>query len=602
MLPYQLQYIENAREITSLNNLCAAVSSGFDEWYAAQRQARLRIEALRSENISLLGDNLFPLLDDLHNASDEDIAALEEFAAKLMDWTTNLDIGTYVLIHDSLLSLYRIRKDRNRIIRQLYMLGMGIYYQNRAVTGLNEERTREFYFRNELLFTEAGSYIKFFEQIDDEATRGYVIRALANIGIATTDLKRRIAIGSRVLAIVQDDYYRSLAPNLPWETFRRRTAQQMSSNRKTLSRGGLTTEELAAVLEACHEVFKPESIADSPNIRWVWPYYEMEYTCGFVDLATTLSRLEHLIEQTPFDQYDESGLYGSVQLAIYYGRLVKANPALQTKAHHMRFLAAAYRKMLHTLVTYPADRFSEQLLYNVTLVMTDYFECDGVPTYREISSALLQRYAGRLYLRGRRMGDVLCLCCRTILRSEPDFFDDIDFIRAVTDPREKEAAVLDYAAQCGVYADCGLVKMGMERFSSIRNLYESEYRIWQMHVFSGSDDLRRYPSTAAFADVALGHHRWYDGSDGFPDEYVRTASPYRQMTDVAAVAEYLLERAQDDPEEVFASVMALGGRRFSPLVTAFFADGELRRGVTEILRASDEPYYREVYRGLTGEA
>ena len=204
MLPYQQRYIDNVRQIASLSDLYAITAPDFDSWYALLQQNGAALDALKAENTALLGAHLFPLMDALHAASAEDIAALEEFAAALMDWSTNLDCGIYLLIHESLLSLARFRRDRASIIKELYMVGMGLYYQGRRLLGTKCAEIDAFYFRNEMIFTEAGSYLQFFHEIDDEQTKGYIIRALANIAICTQDLRRRVGISQRVLQIVQD--------------------------------------------------------------------------------------------------------------------------------------------------------------------------------------------------------------------------------------------------------------------------------------------------------------------------------------------------------------------------------------------------------------
>lgn len=595
MLPYQTQYLNNVREIASLSDFYGVSAPDFDSWYATQRDAQARIAALREENIALLNDNLFPALDGLHAASEADIAALEEFAGALMDWSTNLDCGIYLLIHDSLLSLCRFRRDRGRVIKELYMVGMGLYYLGRSLQGTECEASNAFRFRNEMVFTEGGSYLKFFAEIDDEQTKGYIIRSLANIAICSTELGRRVAISKRVLQIVQDDYYRALAPSLPWDTFLKRTHQQMSSNRAVLSKGGLSADELAAVLESCEVVFKPESGTQTPNVRWLWPYYEMEYSCGFVDLATTLARMEQLIDDSSYDSYDISGLYANVQLPIYYGRLVRDNPVLQTKREHIRFLDRAYRKMMQTLLTYPAERFNDFFYYNICLVITDYFEIDGVESYRDITAKLMKRLTGNLYIRSRRAGELMRLCSTALYRSNPSFFDDIDFLRAYPNGKEKERAVADYAEQCGLYQDFGLIKMNFERLSQTRNLLEGEQRMYELHTISGHDDLAARRSTAIYADAALGHHRWYDGADGYPKEYVRNDSPYRQMTDLVAVVAFINECDAPSPRAAIASAIAQERRRFSPLITACLGDEALQAGIEEIFARQDRPYYRELY-------
>ena len=597
MLPYQTQYIENVREIARLNDVYGASLSDFDSWWAWRREAKSTMDQLKKENDALLSTHLFPMLDDLHNASPQDIAQLEEFAAVLMDWSTNLDCGLYVLIHDSLLSMYRIRQDRNSIIKELYKLGMGMYYLLRPVRYVKDKQAGQLRFENEMVFTEGGSYLKFFEEIQDEETKGYIIRSLANISICADDAQRRIAVSANVLRIVQDDYYRSLAPGLPWDVFLRRTHQQMSSNRTVLSKGNLSSRELMEVLESCYEVFKPESVTNNPNIRWLWPYYEMEYTCGFVDLKTTIERLEQLILSVPAEQYDDSGLYANIQLPIYYSDLMKKNPALQSNPHHASFLIRAYQKMMRTVLSFPVEKITYTFLYDIRLLINEYMEAEGVESYLNVTARLMRRFFPPLYIRSLKASALLRRYCAEIFDHDPAFFDDIPFLAKIASPEEKRAALMDYADGCGMLHDFGLLQLGLERTVQTRNLFETEDQMLRLHARMGSEALGKRLSTERFADVALGHHAWYQGG-GYPEDYVRLSSPYRQMTDVVAVGSYLLDDRRGDPQAAIQDVIAQEQKRFSPLVTAYLSSPRLRNDLCAILSGSEEPYYRAFYQHL----
>lgn len=601
MQPYQTRYIENLRRARTLSDLYAVPITTFDEWYAAQQSHCEQLAAIRRENIELLQAHLFPTLDKLHEASAETIAELEAFADALMDWNTNLDCGIYTLIHESLLSMYRTRRDRNRIIKELYKVGMGLYYRNHGVEAVSSEYIRTFRFENEMVFTEAGSYLKFFADIEDEETRGYIIRALANISICTIDRKRRIAVSARILEIVQDEYYRSLAPGLPWDVFYRRTLQQMSSNRSTLSTGGLTKDELAAVFEACYDVFKPEQDNPNPNVRWLWPYYEMEYTCGFVDLGTTLDRLERLITETPYDAYDTSGLYANVQLAAYYGILLRRNPALLSKPRHVEFLLYAYDKMLKTLLTCPVSKYNDYFYYMTRLAASSYLEVEGGMPYTDILTLLMQRFAGHLYVRSEKAAAMTRVFADAILRDDSTFFNDIDFLAAISDPAEKRRAVLEYAEKCGLYHDLGLTKMDLYRTKQTRNLLEPEYQLTKLHTISAHNDLIERRSTAPYADIAFGHHAFYDGSDGYPNEYVRSRSPYRQMTDLVSLVAYLIDHDTGDTAETARKALAQAHKRFSPIIVSYLNDPQLLQRIDEILR-NDKPYFRRLFDRLAASA
>ncbi|MBR4471292.1 MAG: hypothetical protein IKS54_08300 [Erysipelotrichaceae bacterium] len=600
MFDYQIRYIENVKKILELRDVTLHANEGFDRWYEGQLEAKEEMKRLKKENNEILGSRLFPVLDDLYNANDEVISSLEDFADQLMDWRSNLDCGVYVLIHEALLSMYKVLKNRDKTIRELYKLGMGLYYQNRMIQGTSDPISRRIYFENEMVFTEGASYLRYFDQIEDEETKGYIIRCLANISIATIDRKRRISTTARVLNIIQDPYYRNLAPGLPWDVYLRRTYQQMSANRNTLSKGDLTNEELALVMEACQIIFEPEKDNKNPNIRWLWPYYEMEYSCGFANLKTTLDRMEKLIEETPYDQYDESGLYGNVQLPIYYGRLLRDNPQLLEKPRYISFLHDAYEKMMHTLLSFPNEKIDEFFFYDITLLTYTYFETEGVRSYLDVTGKLMGRIAGQDFIRTRRIGEILQVFCDAIFSNDPDYFDEIPFISEISDQKEKRSRILEYAKSCGNYFDFGFVAMNMAKITSIRDFFDREFDIFKLHTIAGYENLKERKSTEHFADIARGHHSDYDGNGGYPEDYVRIESKYRMMCDVAAVVSYLAYNYDGDMDEIVSFIEKQSRKKFSPIVTSYLLDPKLTEKIEEILIGERKQYYQELYDQITG--
>ena len=598
MLEYQEKYINNVREIARLSVFYRDSENGFEAWKEARKQSVKRIDQLREENIALLSEGLFPVLDDLYSASSQTIDELSEFAAVLMDWKTNLDCGIYMVIHEARLKLNSVKKNREGIIRELYMLGMGLYFLRRFPSGVECEENNRYAFRNEMIFTEAASYLRYFEEIKDEQTRGYIIRALHNISLCATDRRRRIASNARALNVMHDEYYRSLAPGLPWDAFIRASHQQMSTNRSDISSEDLTREELALVLDSCYEVFRPETSSENRNVRWMWPYYDMEYACGYADLETTVSRMEELIDSIPYDQYDVSGLYANVQLPLYYGRYMQKNPQLQTDEDSVRFLDKANRKMLKVLLTCPMDRFDDYFFYNVDAAISNFYEIEGSLTYKELAEKISRRFSGTLYIRSRKAGDIMRIFCEYILKRDPSFFDDIPFIANESDPEKKGARLLEYAGECGLLMDFGSIKMNIQRTVSTRQLLDIEDEMHNLHTVSGGDDLRARRSTEVYADIALGHHSWYNGSGGYPSGYVRTDSPYRQMTDIAAIVSWMLSNWDGDMPGLIKNVLSCPHGQFSPVAAAYLSDQALANDIERILGGDDTEYYREIYQEL----
>ena len=108
------------------------------------------------------------------------------------------------------------------------------------------------------------------------------------------------------------------------------------------------------------------------------------------------------------------------------------------------------------------------------------------------------------------------------------------------------------------------------------------------------------PSTGRFADVALGHHRWYDGSDGYPESYVRTDSDVRQMTDIVSAAVYLITEYTGDIDALIQQMDREAGRRFSPMVMAYLSDKALMHKLVPVLEDDGAEYYKEIQEALEG--
>ncbi len=624
MQPWQEAYLENARELIRLRGIegetealggffpeksgegetdTLADSAGDQEnslslgetAEARERPNAERAETLKERNNRLLTEHFFPLLDRLPEASPEEIAELTAFGDQALDWKVNLDTGVYIAIHEALLRMYRIRRDRESVIRELYRLGMGLYYQRRMLTGLAEGRENSPRFENEMVFTEAASFFREYSSLKTEEAKGYVIRAMANIALCAADSRGKIRASSRALQAVRSPACRAEAPGLPWDRFERALHQQMSSNRESLSRGDLSADELSEVLDSCYEVFRPEEHAAAPSVRWLWPYYEMEYSCGYVNPEITANRLQRLIEETPWDQYDMDGLYGNVQLPIHYGKLMRKNKVLRDNPGRRAFLARALRKMERTLMTCPAEAYGDYTMFNVLLPFEDYLEVPGAPAWKDLICGLIRKFFPADWRRGQKVGELSAVLAEAALRRDPAFYDDLplwaeeneasdsEHFQAGRDAREtvKTAAIRQYAWECGIFCDIGQTTMNLERVCRKPMAREEEIR--KLHPVIGHDLLMKHPSGRPFAEVALGHHAWYNGG-GYPEEYERTKSPYRQMADTVGLASFLADTFRGDMADTLQTVFREENRQFSPLLTMLLAEEKVRNELEKLLK------------------
>ena len=117
MDPYQEEYIANLKEIASLAARKKPGNRSFEEYQEGLLRNRRRIEKIVDRNMEMLKSELFPLLDHLPEAKEEEISKLQEFAGKLFQVGEELDTGLYCQIHQALLNRARQAKDHNGIIQ-----------------------------------------------------------------------------------------------------------------------------------------------------------------------------------------------------------------------------------------------------------------------------------------------------------------------------------------------------------------------------------------------------------------------------------------------------------------------------------------------------
>ena len=210
----------------------------------------------------------------------------------------------------------------------------------------------------------------------------------------------------------------------------------------------------------------------------------------------------------------------------------------------------------------------------------------------------MRKVIGLTYTDSQKVGKIIEAYCTAIFRQDKTFFDDIPFIGAINDETVKEEELRKYARECGLYYNFGLIKMTTDKTDLYRAMLENEFQMYKLHVHAGHDDLKIRASTERFADIAFGHHRWYNEAGGYPDEYVRNNTPYRQMVDIVAVASYMKDNFNGNFDALVNEIISLEHKQFSPIITSYLHDRKLTEELRDILCGDDKPYFLKLYNQL----
>lgn len=608
MQPYQEEYIANLIEFSTLSAQRTSPHPDFEAYLAQRLQNKARGEQIAQRNMELLREKLFPLLDHLFDASQEEISSLEEFAAALFDGRNELDVGLFCQIHRALLSRVRLQKDRNGMIRELYWLGIGYNSLCTKLIGFEWPIVEGYMSQMRLCFMEAAAYLKYFEEIQDTQTRGYILRARANVALGQfKSPSEKIRLVKYTLQILQDNWYREKAPDLPWDRFLYMTHQQMAASISRSREKSMTPQDVADVMESVYFIYEKQMAqakekGEPLSARITFSYDSINYYFGLDTLDGLLRKTEYLIDTADPEDYSADGMYRIISLPAFYCNFLLEYP--EKVPVRTEYIDSLYARALDYMGSFPEASRNESLFFCLRQMMTAFVETESGISYGDFIEKLMMRFVPEIYVHAYSVGCASAELCDVLMEDTIDFFDDIEDIRRITDPDAKRRAVGDYARKGGLFHDVGTLNFTNLYVQPARQWFEDEYEMAHLHTLMGELRLSKRPSTAAFAPIALGHHAWYDGSQGYPEAYVRLECPSRQMVDVVGLAEWLdnvtnathlYTGAKTTFQKAVDEAISLGGRRFSPLLTQRLQEEETARRLEHAFREGRLAAYRRLY-------
>ena len=357
----------------------------------------------------------------------------------------------------------------------------------------------------------------------------------------------------------------------------------------------MTAQDVASIMESVYAVYDLHAQAEGAMAaRPAFHYYAIEYYCGLDSMEGLLSKTERLLNSADLTDFSVEGMYAVISLTAFYCQYLQEYPEML--AGREEIVEEQYRRVMRYTESFPPSQESESLLLYLRQLSYTYVETSRSLPYGLFLQKLIFRFAPEIYLHSQAVGAAAAALCRQIAGEEPGFFDDIPAVREISDPQEKLREIQRLALASGQFHDVGKINFTSLYANNGRQWFEEEHEMSRLHPVTGAKLLADRPSTSPYADAALGHHAWYDGSRDCAYRRLECAS--RQMVDVVALVDWLenvtgtavlytgIEMSFD---EAVQEAIRLEGRRFSPLLTARLRE----RQTAELIRSALDQSRRE---------
>ena len=350
MQPYQEEYIENLKRIAVLAAWKKPDGLPFDAYVRRLLDDEALMEQTAKRNMELLRGGLFPVLDDLLAAGSSELEELEEFSFQLFNGQKELDVELFCQIRLALLTLARQKRDRTAMIRHLYWLGMGRSSQCNKLVGLEFSDVEKYMAQMRLCFTEGAAYLKYYDEIEDSETRGYILRCRANIALGQfSSPGEKVHLVKKTLQILQDKGYQEKAPELPWDRFIYLTHQNMSSSISYNKDKVMSPQDMADIMESVYIVYQRRiQEAEEQHLplqtRPAFLYNAIQYYCGIFDLDCLLNKMEELLDAADPADFSPNGMYGIISLPAFYCQYLCQYP--ERVPERAEYVEGLYRRVV----------------------------------------------------------------------------------------------------------------------------------------------------------------------------------------------------------------------------------------------------------------
>lgn len=181
------------------------------------------------------------------------------------------------------------------------------------------------------------------------------------------------------------------------------------------------------------------------------------------------------------------------------------------------------------------------------------------------------------YVHVSMVADLSRLLTEALIDKKPEYFVGVPGYETVEDVIINRKSLTDFVYQSAIYHDLGKISMPAIIENSFRRLAEHEFDIIQLHPDKSRKFFAIDSTLMQYQDVALGHHKWYDG-DGYPAKFKNRKSPYFPIICIVTLCDCMdaatenIGRNYHTPrsfEDVMEEFEGLSGEQYHPVLIDF---------------------------------
>ena len=417
----------------------------------------------------------------------------------------------------------------------------------------------------------------------------------------------QLELAERVLA---DSFYRENMPDYDWESYEFRIYYYGSFlansrlNRETARKIYQCCERLIRFLETCTTVPILNACSKEPAENLL---LSAGVKAGIVPVRDACERIFSDYEKRNTADYSGPGIDTNLDTPSKYLCFATEQKMDLNVLDIDRFNHIA-RSMLNYLYRLPKRDINFARCVSLFQNLIIYYqEKPGCMTMADLCLSSFAALHPPTYVHVNIVAKLTESMTRHLLRTRPELFLRFPGTGSLEAVREKEEEIIRYAYHAALCHDIGKLYI-LDVISMYgRAILDEEFRAIKTHPVIGAELALRFASIRDYADVIRGHHVWYDGSGGYPQDFDTARSPYKIIIDIVMAAD-CLDAATDTIGRSYSrgktfdmyrkEVEEGAGTYYAPFLPELFSREECREDISYLLGQGRERMYRETYRLL----
>ncbi len=625
------EFEEYAKRMSEIRILSSPNIKKFDsaESYSERLSSNFKkIGELAAINREMLDSKLYPLLDSEEVLDGKLADELEELSTMLLNVAGDeeyetLDLPIASMIADKLLKDLGDTGDIcSKIVKMDEQMEVCYSMMNMTERITNDPRISESYKEKGIAIGE--EFLKMLDKdvflsISDPECRELVLtdarfmtsffeRSAGN----RKENRKNLDILEMMMQVASDMFYHEAAPDFDWDYFTFRVLEYFMQCTDIGNARGFTKKQLALIDKRATEMELLISV--NPD------YFSGIIGCGFVPVNALRchylngkvkkkeyrSRLLELYEKRDRMDFNAEGAYYNVLLPLEI--ICTIDPKVIT-AEEIMLLKTLYQGLSAYIFRVPNNGSMSFFLEYFFEIINRFIEIPSGVSFEDFVLECIAAVHPPTYVHSRMVGQICERLAWHVIRLKPEIFIGLPGCKTVEDVIERKDAIVSYTYHAALCHDFGKISIIDTIFVYGRKLLDLEFGIIKTHPLTGYDILNEHESTRTYAEVALGHHKWYDDSKGYPFEFKTSDSVYKPVIDLVLCAD-CMDAATDTVGRSYNRGKTLtdymgelkegSGTRYAPWLYELFEDKAVFSDIEFLLKEGRHNTYQETYNLLKG--